>query len=249
MISKDTITRYLYKYRVDSVFSEKIFTEQTLWFSHPDEFNDPFDCWANIQSFDKKRLTAILIQRNYEENKIRRLKQGINNYTESDFKRHIDSVMNQIGVCCFSMTSKSILMWSHYAHYHQGFCLVFDVLNDPDFFTVARPVNYIDTMPEFYFPLDIDEIVERVILPKSTEWEYEQEIRIIKLQSDIESNGNQVFKFNPNALRKIIFGCKAHKTTIQKYKDLCKKNGFKHVIFSQMQQKKDGSFELKERSI
>ena len=52
---------------------------------------------------------------------------------------------------------------------------------------------------------------------KSADWEYEEEIRVVKLRSEIEKNGSQAFHFNPNALRKIIFGCKAHKSTIDKY--------------------------------
>ena len=57
MISEGTINQSLYKYRADDEYTEKIFTEKTLWFSHPNAFNDPFDCWANIQSLDKKRLS------------------------------------------------------------------------------------------------------------------------------------------------------------------------------------------------
>ena len=104
-------------------------------------------------------------------------------------------------------------------------------------------------MPEYYYLVNDDDIVYKIIQPKSAEWGYEEEVRVVKPQSEIEKNGSQAFQFNPNALRKIIFGCKAHKTIIEKYKNICKKNGFKHVKFTQMCQNKNGSFELEEKSI
>lgn len=250
MISEGTINQSLYKYRADDEYTEKIFTEKSLWFSHPSAFNDPFDCWANIQSFDKKSLTKALKQRNLnDKNKSRIIEAGMRSFTTLDLKKCIDSVLNQIGVCCFSKTFKSILMWSHYAHFHQGICLEFDILKDPNFFCFAMPVNYSNAMPKFNYPIDSDEIIKKVIQPKSAEWKYEEEIRIIKRQSDIECNGKQSFAFNPAALKKVIFGCKAHKTDIEKYKNLCKKNGFKHVTFTQMHQKANGSFELEEKAV
>ena len=250
MISAETINQLLYKYRADDDNTEKIFTEKTLWFSHPNDFNDPFDCWANIQSLDKKSLSNTLVQRNnFDAAKTRLIKEGLKKFTPYDLKRNVDTVLNQIGVCCWSMNYKNILMWSHYAHYHQGLCLEFDILQDPDFFCLTLPVKYVDSMPEYYHPVDNDDLVYKIIQPKSADWEYEEEIRIVKTQSEIEKNGNQAFHFNPNVLRKVIFGCKAHKTTIEKYKNLCKKNGFKHVKFTQMHQKANGSFELEEKNI
>ncbi len=251
MISKKTINQFLYKYRTADENTDKIFTEKTLWFSHPNAFNDPFDCWANIQSLDKKSLSDTLVQRNnsFDVARAHLLKEGLKKFTHHDLKRNVDEVLNQIGVCCLSMNCSNILMWSHYAHYHQGLCLEFDILQDPDFFCLTLPVKYVDSMPEYYFPKDNNNLVYKIIQPKSADWEYEEEVRIVKPQSEIEKNGNQAFHFNPNALRKIVFGCKAHKTTIEKYKTLCKKNGFKHVKFTQMHQKKNGSFELEEKTI
>ena len=250
MLSEGTINQSLYKYRADDKNTERIFTEKTLWFSHPNAFNDPFDCWANIQSLDTKSLTKALIQRNLnDKNKSRIIEAGMKSFTTLDLKKCVDSVLNQIGVCCFSKTFKSILMWSHYAYFHQGICLEFDILQDPDLFCFALPVNYSNSLPKFNYPIDSDEIIKKVIQPKSTEWKYEEEVRIIKRQSDIEYNGKQSFTFNPAALKKVIIGCKAHKSYIEKYRNLCKKNGFKHVKFTQMCQKKNGSFELEEKNI
>lgn len=250
MVSEGVVNRILYKYREDGKDTEKIFTEKTLWFSHPDAFNDPFDCWANIQSLDKKSLSYTLAQRNsFDATRALLIQEGLKKFTLYDMKRNVKDVLNKIGVCCLSKNCRNILMWSHYAHYHQGLCLELDILQDPDFFCLTLPVKYVDSMPEYYYPVDNEELVYKIIQPKSADWKYEEEVRVVKTQSAIEKNGSQAFHFNPNALCKIIFGCKAHKTTIEKYKNLCKKNGFKHVKFTQMCQKKNGSFELEEKDI
>ena len=250
MISEETINQSLYKYRADDENTEKIFTDKTLWFAHPKDFNDPFDCWANIQSLDKKSLSNTLVQRNnFDSARAHLIKEGLRKFTHYDLKRNVDSVLNQIGVCCLSVNCNNILMWSHYAHYHQGLCLEFDILQDPDFFCLTLPVKYVESMPEYYYLVNDDDIVYKIIQPKSAEWGYEEEVRVVKPQSEIEKNGSQAFLFNPKTLRKIIFGCKAHKTVIEKYKSLCYKNGFKHVKFTQMRQKKNGSFELEEKNI
>lgn len=249
-ISKGAINQCLYKYREDNDFSEKILTDKTLWFSHPNEFNDPFDCWSNIQYLNKDELYNLLVQsRVFDESIKSKLKQGCNKFDTNKIKQITDSIINKIGVCCFSNTYTSILMWSHYANNHKGFCIEFDILVDPDLFCLALPVNYVKTMPEFNYPTEFNNIITNIIQPKYKDWEYEKEVRIIKPQSENEKNGSQAFSFKPESMKRIIFGCKAHKETIEKYIELCKKNGLKHVRFSQMHQKTNGSFELEEKTL
>jgi hypothetical protein len=141
-------------------------------------------------------------------------------------------------------------MWSHYAHFHQGVCLEFDILQDPDFFFPTLPVEYVNSMPEYNHSKDSKKLIEKIIQPKANFWEYEKEVRIIKTSDIIKKNkNNQAFKFKPKALTKVIFGCKTSDDTINKYKELCKSNGLNHVTFSQMFQKNNGQFELEEKTI
>lgn len=141
-------------------------------------------------------------------------------------------------------------MWSHYSKYHEGICLEFDILEDPSFFTLPIPVNYVDTMPIYDHFKEQNKLFKKIIQPKAKEWEYEEEVRVIKTPNDIKQNkGNQAFNFNPNALIKVIFGCKASEDTIAKYKELCQRNGLKYVEFSKMYQKQNGQFGLEECDI
>ena len=56
----------------------------------------------------------------------------------------------------------------------------------------------------------------------------------------------QAFSFKPLSLKKVIFGFKSEKETIDEYMKLCKLNRLDHVNFSQMYMKEDGSLEEKE---
>ena len=133
MIKNGNINKMLYKYREVGEYTEKILTDHTLWFNHPKNFNDPFDCWANIQEIDSDAFEKFVTENNHSKY-YADIKKRISSITTDKLKEDIDRALNDIGVCCFSKTEKSILMWSHYSKYHEGICLEFDILKDPSFF-------------------------------------------------------------------------------------------------------------------
>lgn len=248
IVEKGKITQCLYKYRPDNENTEKIFTDHTLWFDHPSNFNDPFDCWANIQTVDRKGMLDRLKQKGISKQEEQYFESLTLQQLIQSVKQSVVNVTDGYGICCFGMDEKNILMWSHYSEYHKGICLQFDVFEDPDFFTFALPVNYVDQMPNYEH--STSDPLETIFKPKSKCWEYEKEVRVVKDDDDIKNNGNsQAFKFKPESLKKVIFGCKAEQDTINKYKDLCKNNGLGHVTFSKMEQDPTGKFELIEKAI
>lgn len=254
MIDAGKINQKLYKYREigdygDEDYTMKIITDHTLWFDQPKNFNDPFDCWANVKKPESKDLEKLAAT-NLTPSVAKICKLGIPDFSLGKMKKIVDKELNEIGVCCFSKTEKNILMWSHYCKYHQGICLEFDVLEDPTFFTLAKPINYVSAMPLYDHLTEPNKLVEKLIQPKSKDWEYEEEVRVIKMPSDISQNGgSRAFKFKPAALKKVIFGCKASDSTIAKYKKLCKKNGLSHITFTKMYKMKGGQFGLEERPV
>lgn len=249
-VSKNMVNQLLYKYIKCDENSDKIFIDHTLLFTHPNKFNDPFDCWAYLEEPDFNGLSDIIENSNEDELYKKECRDRIRYYGKKEYKESVDNALSKIGVCCFSKNRDNILMWSHYSNNHKGICLQFDILEDTDFFSTAIPVSYVNRMPLYNHFSDRKLIIEKIIQPKSIDWIYEQEVRIVKTNVDIENNeGNQVFKFKPIALRKIIFGCKATQTTIEKYKRLCNVKEFKHVKFSKMEQMTDGTFGLIEKEI
>ena len=147
MIANGEINQILYKYREVGKYTEKIFRDHTLWFNEPNNFNDPFDCWANVQELNNDAIEELINRNSPNPNVAEKCKKGMPLYTTDKLKQDIDKALIDLGVCCFSKTEKSILMWSHYCKYHTGICLEFDILKDPTFFTLAKPVNYVDSMP------------------------------------------------------------------------------------------------------
>ena len=248
-------TNILYKYRADNDYTENIIKNSALWFSRPKEFNDPFDCYSVPAPFSKqdaeKWMYSNALYKNATEEDKKKAKENIRNHSLMDVKFCIDAAINNNVICCFNRTEKEILMWSHYSDKHQGLCFQFDIEKDPNLFVLPFDVKYVSSIsPINIFKGELtNERIKQIIAQKYTKWGYEQEVRVIKYTDEINLSNvdkGKAIKFNPEALRKIIFGCKASKETISKYKSLCANNGFNHVEFSQMHQKMDGSFDLEE---
>jgi len=97
---------------------------------------------------------------------------------------------NHLSVCCFSATDRSIVMWSHYADRHRGFCLEYDVAAMPStdvrrrlLFPVIYSSNLFDATPYFLQASTGNPFNNLYLLlasiHKAQEWEYEQEWRFV----------------------------------------------------------------------
>lgn len=104
------------------------------------------------------------------------------------------STSNQIAgsfrVCSFSERNDSMLMWAHYAKYHEGFCIEYDLENLPYMDYRRRflyPVIYSDDMFDAtnFFKLNIDDKnfnplhLKLSSLIKAKDWSYEKEWRLV----------------------------------------------------------------------
>ena len=138
---------FLYKYRsidernIDR--SRRIFTHDELYFSYSNQFNDPFDCKfdfsfaANNQEL-KRYFRNSLRNKNPNWNRKetqRWIAQRLPNIHNPKFKKDLrlasEKTISEIGICSLSGVPDDILMWSHYADSHKGFCVkIFDDEND-----------------------------------------------------------------------------------------------------------------------
>jgi len=96
-------------------------------------------------------------------------------------------------IACFSTEYNSMLMWSHYANSHKGFCVEYDLLpNDKyqDLYSKLFPViycDYISDMTQDMLDNYINGITDNFmwgiynkgLLRKSTAWKYENEWRFV----------------------------------------------------------------------
>ena len=119
-------------------------------------------------------------------------------------------------------------MWSHYATDHKGLVFEFIPENKKSNLWFSDKLDYKDTYNLLSYATPEDKRAEqftRLILSKYTDWEYEDEYRVVDLQYQGEK------KFNKRELKSIIFGAKADEKEISKFIKLCKDNGFTHIEY------------------
>jgi len=234
---------YFYKYKfIDESslkHSERIFTHNELYLSSCTDFNDPFDCTFlptfEGSNYDKAKFVQLAVRN--EGGRVKRkelrakVREELHQLDDSGFRNDVrDSMMREMktwGICCFSAVRDNILMWSHYANKHQGFCLKFanersderfglELRNDEQYQEpmVSPPfqVEYLDTCP--VANLIDDNISKEIFLTKAKQWAYEEEWRMIV------PHHLGPWQFPPQYLTGVIFGCRMsdkHKEMIREW--------------------------------
>jgi hypothetical protein len=98
---------------------------------------------------------------------------------------------NSLKVCSFSGTQHSIIMWSHYADQHRGFCIQYETASLPPehlFVRMLYPVIYSEKLfdgTKYYLAAMQNQESFNILFPtlaalyKSPEWSYEKEWRLV----------------------------------------------------------------------
>ena len=218
----------IYRYRNFQRGLEMI-TNQEIFLSNPEGFNDPFDCYEGLVKF---RMTKDFM-REYITKYV--AKMGI---TTREQRRRIESQLlrdpkslkledffksqkQQFGICCFSWSFKNIVLWANYADNHKGICLGFKNLAP-----VAKgsygiyPVDYVSEIEQYEFSSFEDEKYwEHWLCTKSIDWEYEDEVRLIS------KTYNGKLEFPKEALTEIFLGLSLSKAKEEEVvKSLIKNN-------------------------
>lgn len=130
----------------------------------------------------------------------------------------IDTLNDEFKVCSFSQYKENILMWSHYANYHKGFCIEYEIeeilRKNPNLF----PVMYSNEI------IDKKENDMRYMLRKSLDWQYECEWRIIDINYEKSSLYSLVEMPRPVS---IYLGCKIEEGLKGYLINYCKNNNIK----------------------
>ena len=221
---------FLYKYRSFKTDCDRqrllnIINASEIYYASPASFNDPFDCnMPPVESFDPSFVRYLIAARSAKTDADRqevywkfdapgslthaerdKLQLDLSQNEHVEFKDMLGDIqkkVNESGVITFSVKNDSTLMWSHYADYHRGACLMFSSKEWP----TMRPSLYPVTYRVKRLPLRLDrrsfddgQLFQAVILTKAQPWCYEQEWRVLG-----KSCGS--FSFPPEALVGIIFG-------------------------------------------
>ena len=205
----------LYRYRplsndLDLERLRQILCDHKVWYSAPNDFNDPFDCRFCV-SMDGCPAEDHL------HSDPKRAKEFAEDWLRSDAaKNH--------AVLTLSEVPDNILMWAHYGSAHTGVCLELTVPHDND----LHRVQYRDERPVFYYA-DVNESRRDVarfaasvidtLTVKSRDWEYEREWRCI------EFSGRGLKPLPERMLTGLIFGCRTAETHKQKIREWLAQRG------------------------
>jgi hypothetical protein len=211
----------LYKYQPFNAQTLENLTTASVWFSAPINLNDPYDC--DLAGIDPAKLTEADFQLALDhmqeltpEQTARwcpggvmtlRFRESLVKYLEQVFDEHRADRRQRRGIACFSERYDDIVMWSHYANGHRGFCLEFDTAIKP--FSSAKPVTYNDDFPSVPLSLlfsdactdaDTDVLLQAFVLTKAKCWEYEQEWRAMHMEP------GKGFGYGPRGLTGLYIG-------------------------------------------
>lgn len=238
---------YVYKYRVFSRNHLQAMFENKIWFSVSSEFNDPFDSSEYLisEQVSVKKIIKFLDIHDPDQlgkysEALERGGQNFIDYIYSQFKNGdlskyleeplVNVIANLKRAYIFSTCKNwnNNAMWSHYADFHKGFCVRYNVKKLKECNVALREFRSVSYSNSTIDPLDffIDPSFEKLpfaamdeaIFRKSKDYELENEYRFVldKLQGSPHEDGYE-FKKNSipvehpeSAVDRIYFGCKAN---------------------------------------
>lgn len=245
--------------------AEQLLRDARVFFPSPADFNDPFDCKANIvfraSKHTRERYARELLRRKAPEmprwvrNKVTKKGSSKEAYTRA-IERFLNRIHTSVGILSLSARRDSILMWSHYAQKHAGVCLEFRNITNMGNPTIPPlKVQYSETNPELNFAeveglIDRQDaegeaarrmVVECIYLTKSVEWKYEKEWRIVDI---LGGRGFRAVRMD--ALSGVIFGCHTPEAEKERIKSQIEKSGAHPTLYQALECRPSYSLEFRE---
>ncbi len=212
-------------------YHKRLLTHNEIYFASLGSFNDPFDCKIQLVFDDDNRFRGKVIEyfvSQFPNKSKEEIESNLKNWKVPQqiiktFIKSYEDHNKSIGIFCLTGNYKHILLWSHYADSHKGYCIEYDleIMRDnlADNYVTSNlsflecQVKYMEEMPvvslsELYDFIETnelikkEEIVDKQYSSKSNIWQYEDEIRFITLGVP-----NNTQKISREAITKVIFGC------------------------------------------
>jgi len=214
--------RDINKYLFDSIVNGY------LYFAHPDRLNDPFDCRVDIRRSVENAIKQLSGERKEKLSKLA----GINGYFDQ-----LQKDTGNAGICSFSLELENSLLWSHYASEHRGICLTYDfpeafLIDEANEITGVAPVEYGDSPLTDWFVENAPEkdgsdfkeftleVAKKVLTIKSTCWDYEKEVRIIRQKQS-------ALDIPKEYLKQVCFGMNTPESDVSLVRELIDNSGYK----------------------
>lgn len=211
--SEKEVPETLIKYYPCNEYSYDALKNNYLWASHPEQFNDPFDCSPKLWdagSFTKEKVGQII---NIKDDPIHQKFLGSRDL--------LDLVLAKIGVICLNSGNRENddLFWGYYSN-QKGFAIEFSknrLTEELD--TFPQEVTYFttDIFEKYIFPTSWEKLVEisiKWVKQKKQIWGHEDELRYIFFNCDsipFKNLGNSETRkkyYSSDTIIKIILGLK-----------------------------------------
>jgi hypothetical protein len=236
------IPKNLYRYsNFKNKYWENMIYKGEVYLTPANQFNDPFDClfYANLDRLLSSDKFLAFLYTNYPILKEYNLRDGIDDI----MMQVIVGMQNDIRAVCFSETWSSILMWSHYADCHRGFCIEYDTESMSEFKKQKLfPVLYLED--QFDVTNDIINTSPNAglitMVGKANEWNYEKEWRMV-----FQKDYTHTYLYFRREIKSIILGLNCEDKHTNKICDWAKENN-KNVYRAKISQ---GKYEINKEKI
>ena len=222
---------HLYSFRSFNVYSLSDLINNEITVSPSKNMNDPFDSIINL--WGTKELLAKTCK---EPKHIKNLSKSFDYFRIRSF--------------CNGKTTKALknlLMWSHYADEHRGFCIKYNLSkhfikqdeNDSFEHMFLKPIIYRKDKDK----VDISEMTtinsDLAFATKHRSWKYENEVRLIVYNPNKEEDFYGIPLDKESCIEAIYFGCKCEPKTINTIKNLFSKADTPPKFFKMKSDNKD----------
>lgn len=189
--------------------------------------DDPFETIVRaVLSRDQK------VPSEYIPGMIDALRGAVAHVLQPHLQRSVDTGREAIRMCSFSERNDIILMWSHYAENHSGFCIEYQVRSLHHFVRrMLQPVIYKrERFDATKFHKGLKPNIEGFnnlygvlqALYKAPEWSYEQEWRFVLGHGILEQD--QSYGFGTPS--RVYLGAQIDESRKEKVLEICKARGF-----------------------
>lgn len=187
--------------------------KRQLYFATPVQLNDPYDCRISIRQALSQAIEGA------EPNGNPTFCQTLERLRKLDhIYEKMEADIGSVGVLSLSSCPINVVMWTHYANNHRGFCAGFQLsekftthLNDEEIAGICS-VDYSGKNPyvEFFEKIAVaqnppswedfwQELLSTGMVAKAVAWGYEKEVRVLR-------KGGGPVSFEPSELAEIVFG-------------------------------------------
>ena len=213
-----------------------VLKEGLIRFSQSAVLNDPFETTPNMERLKESFMDYAMRMINTATSRSS-IEYVAAQYTaRSMVKKHLEEFQKdktrRYAVLSLSRINNNLLMWAHYCDSHRGFVIGFDSENAFfqtmrfNAFSVLAEVHYSDQRPVMPAPARWDgspeqlveaigeeDLAELFFYTKSSDWAYEEEMRMIanpeiadRLGAGADGENIYLYRFPPECVREVILG-------------------------------------------